>query len=155
MAGGAIPAIIAYVSMAWLPESPRYDSQKGKMERAVRTFRRIYPHATETYCRERAENLANTLQHFEAKHSKLTFVQRVRLLLTGPNARALALACGLQALQQLCGFNTLMYYSGTIFEAIGFEKPVAVSLIVSASNILETLEALKYTDIIQRLHHIL
>ena len=60
VAGGAIPAIISLVSMAWLPESPRYDSQKGKMERAVRTFRRIYPHATETYCRERAENLANT-----------------------------------------------------------------------------------------------
>lgn len=150
VAGGAIPAIISLVSMAWLPESPRYDSQKGKMERAVRTFRRIYPHATETYCRERAENLANTLQHFEAKHSKLTFVQRVRLLLTGPNARALALACGLQALQQLCGFNTLMYYSGTIFEAIGFEKPVAVSLIVSASNFLATLVALKYIDIIGR-----
>lgn len=149
VAGGAIPAIISLVSMAWLPESPRYDSQRGKMERATHTFQRIYPHATEVFCRQRAEMLAQSLQQWEARHTR-SFAARVRLLVTGPNARALALACGLQALQQLCGFNTLMYYSGSIFQAIGFEKPVAVSLIVSAGNFVATLVALKYIDMVGR-----
>ena len=149
VAGGAIPAIISLVSMAWLPESPRYDSQRGKMERATRTFQRIYPHATEGFCRERAEKLAQDLTQWEARHTR-TMAARLRLLVTGPNARALALACGLQALQQLCGFNTLMYYSGSIFQAIGFAKPVAVSLIVSAGNFVATLAALKFIDMIGR-----
>ncbi|KAL4400120.1 carbohydrate:proton symporter [Malassezia pachydermatis] len=150
VAGGAIPAIISLATMAWLPESPRYDSHRGNLERAVRTFRRIYPHATEEYCRQRAEDLAQALHQLDTRMEKLPYMQRLRMLLTGPNARALAIACGLQAMQQLSGFNTLMYYSGTIFEAIGFNKPVAVSLIVSATNFLATLFALRFIDLIGR-----
>jgi SP family myo-inositol transporter-like MFS transporter 13 len=35
---------------------------------------------------------------------------------------------------QLGGFNTLMYYSSTLFALVGFNKPVAVSLVVGATN---------------------
>lgn len=43
-----------------------------------------------------------------------------------------------------------MYYSATLFKEIGFDKPVAVGLIVSGTNFLFTLFALKYIDIIGR-----
>src|SRR5882762_3056979 len=56
----------------------------------------------------------------------------------------------MQAFQQLCGFNTLMYYSATLFKQIGFNHPTAVGLIVSGTNFLFTLFALKYIDIIGR-----
>jgi len=150
VAGGAIPAIISLLTMAWLPESPRYDSRRGRTERAMRTFQRIYPHASEAYCRRRAEELALSLQEFDNRVAHTSFVRRVRLLCSGTHARALVIACGLQALQQLCGFNTLMYYSGTLFQAIGFDQPVAVSLIVSATNFLATLAALQFIDMIGR-----
>lgn len=150
VAGGAIPAIVSLVTMAWLPESPRYDSRRGRTERAMRTFQRIYPHASEAYCRQRAEELAASLQEFDTRVRHLPLAHRVRLLCSGSNARALVIACGLQALQQLCGFNTLMYYSGTLFQAIGFDQPVAVSLIVSATNLLATLAALQFIDMIGR-----
>jgi len=52
--------------------------------------------------------------------------------------------------QQLSGFNTLMYYSATIFQEIGFNNPTAVGLIVSGTNFIFTLFALKYIDIIGR-----
>lgn len=60
------------------------------------------------------------------------------------------IACGLQAFQQLCGFNTLMYYSATLFKSIGFNQPTAVGEIVAGTNFLFTLFALKYIDIIGR-----
>lgn len=147
---GGIPALVSLVSMAWLPESPRYDSHRGRVDRAIRTFQRIYPHATEEYCRQRAEALAHALHAENGHAAQLTFWERVRLLFTGTNVRALAIACGLQAMQQLSGFNTLMYYSATIFQTIGFDKPVAVSLIVSATNFVATLLALRFIDMVGR-----
>jgi SP family myo-inositol transporter-like MFS transporter 13 len=56
----------------------------------------------------------------------------------------------MQAFQQLSGFNTLMYYSATLFKEIGFNQPTAVSLIVSGTNFIFTLVALKWIDIIGR-----
>ena len=43
-----------------------------------------------------------------------------------------------------------MYYSATLFATIGFNQPVAVGLIISGTNFLFTLVALKYIDIIGR-----
>lgn len=43
-----------------------------------------------------------------------------------------------------------MYYSATLFATIGFDQPVAVGLIISGTNFLFTLFALKYIDIIGR-----
>jgi len=56
----------------------------------------------------------------------------------------------MQAFQQLCGFNTLMYYSASLFQEIGFNQPTAVGLIISGTNFVFTLIALKYIDIVGR-----
>jgi phosphatidylserine synthase len=37
---------------------------------------------------------------------------------------------------RLGGFNTLMYYSSTLFSMVGFDKPVAVSIVVGGTNFL-------------------
>lgn len=101
-----------------------------------------------------------------------TLFQRIKMILVKPvNRRALStsfqiqlsaqlfhlrergcivVSCGLQAQQQLSGFNTLMYYSATLFKSIGFDKPIAVGLIVSGTNFVFTLFALKYIDIVGR-----
>ena len=43
-----------------------------------------------------------------------------------------------------------MYYSATLFATIGFNQPIAVGLIISGTNFLFTLVALKYIDIVGR-----
>lgn len=43
-----------------------------------------------------------------------------------------------------------MYYSATLFKEIGFDQPTAVGLIVSGTNFVFTLVALKYIDIVGR-----
>ena len=80
-----------------------------------------------------------------------TFYDRSKSMLFDPiNRRALAIGCGMQAFQQLCGFNTLMYYSATLFAEIGFNKPTAIGLIISGTNFLFTIVALKWIDSIGR-----
>ncbi|KAH7040135.1 general substrate transporter [Microdochium trichocladiopsis] len=66
------------------------------------------------------------------------------------NRRALTIACLLQGLQQLCGFNSLMYFSATIFELLGFKVPTLTSLTVAATNFVFTILALLFIDRIGR-----
>jgi SP family myo-inositol transporter-like MFS transporter 13 len=87
------------------------------------------------------------------------------------NRRALAIACLLQGLQQLCGFvslfsfacldlvtlmltfnrqNSLMYFSATIFEMLGFPIPTLTSLVVAVTNFAMTVAALFLIDRIGR-----
>ncbi|KAI6041130.1 hypothetical protein EDC04DRAFT_2670656 [Pisolithus marmoratus] len=56
----------------------------------------------------------------------------------------------MQAFQQLCGFNTFMYYSASLFQEIRFNQPTAVGLIISGTNFLFTLFALEYIDVVGR-----
>lgn len=53
------------------------------------------------------------------------------------------IGCGLQAAQQLCGFNTLMYYSASIFAALGFKNATAVGCMIAMVNFAFTLVALR------------
>ena len=55
----------------------------------------------------------------------------------------IVIGCGLQAAQQLCGFNTLMYYSASIFAALGFKNATAVGCMIAMVNFAFTLVALR------------
>ncbi|MCJ1370038.1 hypothetical protein MMC20_001250 [Loxospora ochrophaea] len=68
----------------------------------------------------------------------------------GSNRRALTIACLLQGLQQLCGFNSLMYFSATIFSLIGFSSPTTPALSIALTNFTFTLLALLLIDRIGR-----
>lgn len=54
------------------------------------------------------------------------------------------------ALQQLSGFNSLMYYSATLFNIMGFSKPIEAGLIVSGTNFIFTALSLKFVDLGRR-----
>merc|ERR1711900_101330 len=47
---------------------------------------------------------------------------------------------------QLCGFNSLMYFSATIFTILGFENPTLTSLVVAITNFIMTCAALLLID---------
>lgn len=71
-------------------------------------------------------------------------------LTTGGNRRALTIACTLQGLQQLCGFNSIMYFSATIFSLLSFSSPTLTSLSVAITNFIFTLMAFFLIDRIGR-----
>ncbi|MCJ1361693.1 hypothetical protein MMC16_000793 [Acarospora aff. strigata] len=72
------------------------------------------------------------------------------LFAVGGNRRALTIACMLQGFQQLCGFNSLMYFSATIFALVGFDAPTLASLSIAFTNFLLTVVAFNLIDRIGR-----
>ncbi|EUC65437.1 sugar porter (SP) family MFS transporter [Rhizoctonia solani AG-3 Rhs1AP] len=148
---GAVPAALQLVMLPFLPESPRILVRSGNLEQAEKNMSKIYAHATPEQVTLKVKLLRASVQESIDIQNSTTFLQRLRSIFTVPvNRRALIVACGLQAFQQLCGFNTLIYYSATLFKSIGFDKPTAVGLIIAATNFIFTLVALKYIDIIGR-----
>ncbi|KAK7751043.1 hypothetical protein SLS62_007028 [Diatrype stigma] len=105
----------------------------------------------ETEVREEEEERRRALAASGRKDGGGEWVQGWRELLSVPrNRRALTIACLLQALQQLCGFNSLMYFSATIFTLLGFQSPTLTSLSVAGTNFLFTAVALAVIDRVGR-----
>ncbi|RDX45854.1 general substrate transporter [Lentinus brumalis] len=148
---GAVPAAVQFLVLFFLPESPRIMIRRENFGSARATMAKIYAYATPEQVDLKVKTLAAAVKQSVEITNSTTLLQRVRLILMDPiNRRALIVGCGMQAFQQLCGFNTLMYYSATLFKEIGFDQPTAVGLIVSGTNFIFTLIALKYIDIIGR-----
>ncbi|EFW98931.1 glycoside hydrolase family 72 [Grosmannia clavigera kw1407] len=176
---GAVPAVVqAVLLLASMPESPRWLVRVGRPADARLVIARILavpPDAPDTVDTLRAieaevrqEHEASRLRHhrqLQRRSARLTttsipILSRLVARLDGSawsalfavrrNRRALAIACLLQGLQQLCGFNSLMYFSATIFSIVGFDQPTLTSLTVAATNFVFTVAALLLVDRIGR-----
>ncbi|KAF5384690.1 hypothetical protein D9757_006243 [Collybiopsis confluens] len=146
-----IPAGIQFFVLFLLPESPRILIRRGHVDNTRKIMARIYSTATSKDVELKVKVLQASVRQSIEISNNTTFFQRVKLILSeGVYRRALIVGCGMQAFQQLCGFNTLMYYSATLFQEIGFNQPTAVSLIVSGTNFIFTLVALKWIDQVGR-----
>jgi SP family myo-inositol transporter-like MFS transporter 13 len=64
-------------------------------------------------------------------------LQRVKIYWTHkPYRRAIITVSAIQAFGQLTGYNTLLYYSGTIFGLLGLKNASAAGLIPTGGNAL-------------------
>jgi len=148
---GAAPAGIQIILLFFLPESPRILLKRGDTAGALAVMTKIYAFAKPAEVSLKVKVLQATVKRSIEITRNTTFIQRFNsMIFDRVNRRALIVACGMQAFQQLCGFNTLMYYSATLFKEIGFNQPTAVGLIISGTNFIFTLVALKWIDIIGR-----
>ncbi|KAK4687878.1 MFS transporter, SP family, solute carrier family 2 (myo-inositol transporter), member 13, partial [Tremellales sp. Uapishka_1] len=144
---GGVPALVQLVSLMYLPESPRILLLQSKTKSARSVLSKIYPLATEHQLDLKIQVMDTAVRQSVAISGSTTFSDRVASLVhVGMNRRALIIGCGLQAAQQLCGFNTLMYYSASIFSMLGFHNATAVGLIIAGVNFIFTLVALKIVD---------
>ncbi|KAH9474495.1 Myo-inositol transporter 1 [Psilocybe cubensis] len=148
---GAVPAGIQIAFLFFLPESPRILLRRGNHEAAHAVMTKIYAFAKPEEVDLKVKVLQAAVKRSIEITQTTTFFHRFKSMIMNPiNRRALVVGCGMQAFQQLCGFNTLMYYSATLFKEIGFDQPTAVGLIVSGTNFIFTLVALKWIDKIGR-----
>jgi len=148
----SLPFSALYSSFAWwptsivlacllpfCPESPRQLVFRGLDDEAAVVFYRIFKKATA----EQVQDKIKLIQASIAESSRVTegksWRQITKDLHTIPrDFRALVTACGLMVISQMSGFNTLMYYSSTLFTLVGFSNPTAVGLVVSGTNFIMT-----------------
>lgn len=148
---GAVPAIILCCLLPLCPESPRQLVYHNKPEEAAAVIAHIFPNGTPLQVQQKVQHIQAHVEEakgFSQGKSQLWIIKQ--LYVVPSNLRALIAACGLMAISQLGGFNSLMYYSSTLFALVGFSNPVAVGTIIAATNFIFTWVNLMLVDRIGR-----
>jgi len=139
----AVPAIVQFVLMLFLPESPRWLYWKDEKAQSIAVLEKIYDSdrleeevellASSSMHEFQADNTASYLDVFKSKELRLAFLA----------------GAGLQAFQQFTGINTVMYYSPTIVQMAGFTSnklALLLSLFVAAMNAAGTIVGIYLID---------
>ncbi|KAI7230365.1 general substrate transporter [Hortaea werneckii] len=135
---GAVPAIILAALLPFCPESPRQLIFHGRLQEAEAVLLKIYKGASIEQVRAKVALIAAACEEAKELNEGSRWM-KIKQLHTNPaNLRALVCACGLMVISQMSGFNTLMYYSSTLFALVGFSNPVAVGLVVAGTNFVMT-----------------
>ncbi|GAC96083.1 hypothetical protein PHSY_003662 [Pseudozyma hubeiensis SY62] len=144
---GAFPPIVQVFGIHFfMSESPRYLVKQRREDEAARALARIYPLATPEQINAKVGVLK---KHIQVEEAPLR--QRIAKVWTDvPTRRAVFLTSSTLAAQQLSGFNSLLYFSNTLFQKAGLRNYTATSLIVSGANFACTFIPLKYIDRVGR-----
>ncbi len=147
-----IPPFIQMIVFFFLPDTPRYLVQKGFLEEAENVILKTHRGTTPEMVKAKIDELIDSTKSGfpdDTPHLKLLLL-KIKKIHHGANFRALVLATGMQGIQQFTGFNSLMYFSSTIFESVGFNNATAVSIIVAGTNFVFTILAFFIIDIVGR-----
>ncbi|CAI7570146.1 unnamed protein product [Penicillium pancosmium] len=132
---GAVPAILLGVCLQFCPESPRQLIYQNKTEEATKVVAKIFPNGSDLQVRQKVQRMTIDVDEALAFSGEGEFWRQMKQMYTVPaNLRALVAACGLMGMQQFTGYNTLMYYSSTLFGIVGFTNPIAVGTIIAGTG---------------------
>jgi SP family xylose:H+ symportor-like MFS transporter len=138
----AFPAVIFFLLVFTIPETPRWLFQAGRRDEAVEVVRRTTssPDEAEFEIREIEEVLAK--QHG----------QREVPFFTRQNRKVILLAFAIAAFNQLSGINAILYYAPDIFRMAGAGESAALlqSVGIGLVNLIVTMLALTVIDRIGR-----
>ena len=137
---GGVPSIILACLFPFCPDSPRQLVQLGREEEAAAVFHRIFKKATHEQVQDKIQLIRTSIKEDAQYTQGKSRWQLIKALHVVPrNFRALVVACGFMVISQMSGFNTLMYYSSTLFALVGFANPTAVGLVVAGTNLVMTI----------------
>jgi len=137
---GALPAVIFFVLLLRVPESPRWLVKQSREAEALEVLSRVND----------AEMAAAEVRSI--KETLLLEGGSLAELFRPGFRRALLIAVVLAIFQQITGINAILYYAPRIFERAGFERISAIgqSTIVGLVNMLFTIVAILLVDKVGR-----
>ncbi|ESQ55796.1 hypothetical protein EUTSA_v10024765mg [Eutrema salsugineum] len=144
-----VPAIVQFVLMLSLPESPRWLYRKDRIAESRAILERIYP---EEEVEAEMEALKESVEVEKADEAIIgdSFVAKLKGAFANPIVRrGLAAGITVQVAQQFVGINTVMYYSPSIVQFAGYASnstAMALSLITSGLNAVGSIVSMMFVD---------
>nr|GLL46888.1 inositol transporter 4-like [Ipomoea trifida] len=144
-----VPALVQFILMFFLPESPRWLYRQNKVDEARAILERLYS-ADEV--EQEMNALKESVEHEKAESKAIGDSMVAKLKSAWGNTvvrRGLYAGITVQVAQQFVGINTVMYYSPTIVQLAGFASnrtAIALSIITSALNAAGTVVSMLLVD---------
>lgn len=138
----SLPAILFFCIIFFIPESPRWLIPKGRDERAVGIFRKIY--LSEVEVDTQLQDTKSVVQS-ETKSDW-------KFLLQPGIFKAVLIGAAIAILGQFMGVNAVLYYGPTIFEEAGLSGGDALfsQVLVGIVNVVTTVIAVFIIDKVGR-----
>lgn len=133
----ALPAIVLFVGMYFVPETPRWLIKHDFMDRARNVLRRLHG-------QQDVEQQIREIQETEQEEPEVG----ARELLAPWVRPMFIVGIGLAVLQQLVGINTIIYYAPTIIKStgIGVSTSILATVGIGVVNVLFTFVAIWLID---------
>ncbi len=137
---GVLPAVLFFVLLFFVPESPRWLVSRGQADRAESILARI---GGRVHAKREIVEIRDALSMETASFGQL-LARRMRL--------PLLIGIGLAVLQQITGINIVLYYAPKIFASTGLKITDAIghTVLVGAVNLVFTVIAIWVVDRVGR-----
>jgi len=136
---GLLPAVLFFILMFLIPESPRYMAKKHKYGKAEGTLARI---GGLSYAENELSSIKATFDSTEDKRTD------IKMLLDKKALSILTIGIVLAAFQQWCGINIIFNYAQEIFVSAGYSiNDLFMNIVITGSiNLVFTIVAMGTVD---------
>jgi len=134
---GAVPAVLFFILLFFIDQSPRWLVMVGKKEEARKIIAKLNPDS----------NADETINDIERSIGDEKVSKSVKLF-KKPYSRLVWIGVAVGMFNQFTGINTIMYYAPKIFQSAGFSDSAAFlqTVLVGITNLVFTLIAMTVID---------
>ena len=134
-----LPALLFFLVIFFIPESPKWLIVKGKMDKASAVLSKIYAQQQEV-----EEEITVTKESLGGDKGSWADLLKPGILLAVIAGSAIAI------LGQFMGVNAVLYYGPKIFSEAGFDNPMFSTVLVGVVNCVTTILAVFIIDRVGR-----